>query len=66
MTIDVYTRTAKFAELKNYCHHARSTDFMEVCEWHNGEGFDVTINDRTFQVTYGQWDCLQALVNYKP
>ena len=36
MTIDVYNRVAKFAELKNYCPHARSTDFMEVCEWKNG------------------------------
>ena len=65
MTIETYTRSAKFAELKAYCHHASDSDFMEVCEWHNGEGFDVTINNRTMQFTYGQWDCLQVLVNYK-
>ena len=65
MTVETYTRKAKFAELKAYCHHATDTDFMEVCEWHNGEGFDVTINNRTLQFTYGQWDCLQVLVNYK-
>ena len=65
MTIEVYTRKAKFAELKAYCLHASDGDFMEVCEWHNGEGFDVTINDRTLQFTYGQWDCLRVLVNYK-
>ena len=65
MTIEAYTRKAKFAELKAYCHHASPTDFMEVCEWSNGEGFDVTINNRIYQFTYGQWDCLQVLVNYK-
>ena len=65
MTIEVYNRKAKFAELKAYCHHASPTDFMEVCEWGNGEGFDVTINNRTMKFTYGEWDCLRVLVNYK-
>ena len=42
-------------------------DFMEVCEWHNGEGFDVTIGtSQQFSLTQGQWaPCLQALVNYR-
>jgi hypothetical protein len=38
---------------------------MEVCEWHNGEGFDVTVNDQVTSITWGQWECLQALVAYK-
>lgn len=65
MTIDTYSRKAKFAELRPYDHTAKEHDFMEVCEWHNGEGFDVAIGDRAFQLTWGQWECLQVLVSYK-
>jgi hypothetical protein len=65
MTIETYNRKARFAELKPYDNFAGDDDFMEVCEWHNGEGFDVTIDNRQFQLTWGQWECLQVLVNFK-
>lgn len=65
MTIETYNRKARFSELKPYDHFASTADFMEVCEWHNGEGFDVTINNRVVSFTLGQWECLQVLVNYK-
>lgn len=65
MTIDTYNRKARFAELKPYDNFAKDDDFMEVCEWHNGEGFDVTLNNRVISFTWGQWECLQVLVNYK-
>jgi hypothetical protein len=65
MPIDTYNRKAKFTQLKLYDLFAKDDDFMEVCEWHNGEGFDVTINDRVVSFTWGQWECLLVLVNYK-
>ena len=65
MAIETYTRKARFAELKAYDSFADKDDFMELCEWHNGEGFDVTIDNRHFSLTWGQWECLQVLVNYK-
>jgi hypothetical protein len=48
MTIEVYNRKARFAELRPYDAFADASSFMEVCEWHNGEGFDVTIDNRQF------------------
>ena len=60
-----YTRKAKFTELKPYDHLAKESDFMEVTEWHNGEGFDVTISERHFHMTWGEFEALQALVHYK-
>jgi hypothetical protein len=66
--VEQYDRSARFTELKPYCHHSREGDFMEVCEWHNGEGFDVTIGTsqhQQFSLTQGQWECLLALVNYR-
>jgi hypothetical protein len=63
--VEVYQRQARFTELRPYDHTAKEHDFMEVCEWHNGEGFDVTVNDQVTSITWGQWECLQALVAYK-
>jgi hypothetical protein len=63
--IDTYNRKAKFTELKLYDHTAKEHDFMEVCEWNNGEGFDVSINEKLCSFTWGQYECLQALVTYK-
>ena len=66
--IKVDKRLSKFTELKPYCHHAKESDFAEVCEWSNGEGFDFTLStrgDQKFSLTYGEWDALQALVAYK-
>ena len=60
-----YQRKAKFTELKKYCHLAKEHDYIEVCEWHNGEGFDVSINDRHFQLSWGEFEALQACVFFK-
>lgn len=62
----LYKRNAVFTELKPYCHLASDTSFMEVCEWENGEGFDVTVNDRfSFSLTYGELDALIVLTKVK-
>ena len=60
-----YKRTAKFTELKTYCHLAKDDDFIEVTEWYNGEGFDVATGDKQFQLTWGEFEALQALVHHK-
>ena len=60
-----YERKARFTELKPYDILAKEHDFMEVCEWSNDEGFDVTKNEQQFSLTWGQWECLQALVAFK-
>jgi hypothetical protein len=38
---------------------------MEVTEWNNGEGFDVTIGKKIIGFTWGEFEALQALVAYK-
>lgn len=64
--IENYTRKAKFTELKAYCHHSKDDDFMEVCEWYNGEGFDVVVSDKQkVSFTWGEWEALQVLINYR-
>jgi len=60
-----YTRKTVFADLKKHCAFAKEHDFIEVTEWINGEGFDVTIdstNKETFSLTNGQYKLLKKLV----
>ena len=69
MAIEVSKRRAVFAELKPYCHHGGEHDYMEVTEWSNGEGYDIVIDRKRgsekFSLTYGEWELLQVLMNYK-
>lgn len=71
MSIEAGKVEEKFLDnLRDYCQFAKGADHMSVTEWSNGEGFTVTISskvmgDRLFQLTYGEWDALVALVSYK-
>ena len=67
--IQTSKRRAVFSELKKYCHHSGSNDYMEVTEWSNGEGWDININRKSgsenFSLTYGEWELMQVLINWK-
>jgi len=69
MTIHVSNRKAIFANLKPYCHFAQLDDYIEVTEWSNGEGVDINISrrsgDEKFTLTWGEWELLQVLMNWK-
>jgi hypothetical protein len=61
-------RNTAFGELKPFCMFAKGSDFIEVTEWSNLEGFDVTISDnmgnRTFSLTDGEFTALKKLVKF--
>lgn len=64
--MEFYNRKAVSAPLKEYCHLAKEHSLMEVTEWHNGEGFDVSIDDnKHYSFTYGEFDLLSVLVKIK-
>lgn len=48
--------------LKKYDFLAKDSDFIEVTEWANGEGWDISINDKIFQLTMGELDAINYLV----
>jgi hypothetical protein len=63
--IDIYERRAGFVELKKFDVHSKKDDFVEIVEWHNGEGFDVEISSdlpQRFQLTYGAFDAIKKLI----
>lgn len=59
------TRKTVYTELKNYCHLAKPDDTVEVCEWSNGEGFDISFSDRTLSLTYGELQAIEVLTKVK-
>ena len=69
MSIEVSNRRAVFAGLKDYCMHSGDHDYMEVTAWANGEGFDINIDRKRgmerFSLSYGEWELLQVLMNWK-
>lgn len=47
--------------LRKYDHLAKENSFIEITEWGNGEGWDITIDDRMMSLTWGQLDAIQYL-----
>ena len=62
--MEKYNRNSVFTELEKYDHLAKEYDYIEVCEWHNGEGFDVSIGspEKIFSLTCGQFDALKKVI----
>ena len=50
-------------KLSKYDYHSNrnSDDFIEVTEWANGEGIAVAINEKVYELTYGQLDAINYL-----
>ena len=47
--------------LRKYDHLAQENSFIEITEWGNGEGWDITIDDHMMSLTWGQLDAIQYL-----
>ena len=60
--MELYERKAVNDSLKKYDHLAKNSDFIEVTEWANGEGWDISLNDRLISLTYGQLEAIKYLV----
>jgi hypothetical protein len=65
---EVYARKSAFTPLEGYCYFARKDDYIEITEWSNGEGFDVSIlsisGEKSFSLTGGEFDALNQLVEF--
>jgi hypothetical protein len=66
--VNEYQRNSIFAKLKQYCTFSfnKDSDYIEVTEWANGDGFDVDIETsqrQRFQLSWGQYKALKNLIN---
>lgn len=55
------TRKSVSSDLRVFDILAKERDFIEVTEWVNGEGYDITINDRIISLTHGQLSAINYL-----
>ena len=63
MGIESYKRNAACCNLIDFDPmFADESDFVEVCEWKNGAGYDVAINDTHYAFTYGEFKAIEYLV----
>lgn len=61
--IETYTKRAVCCSLNEFDPiFATESDFIEVCDWKNGEGYDITINDKNYSLTIGELEAINYLV----
>ena len=55
-------RKSVFADLNVFDYTAKENNFIQVTEWPNGEGWDISINDDIiFSLTQGQLEAINYL-----
>lgn len=59
--MDIVSRKSINDNLRKYDHLAKENSFIEITEWSNGEGWDITIDDHMMSLTWGQLDAIQYL-----
>lgn len=57
-----YEKKTVMDDLKKYDYLSKDTDYIEVSEWNNGEGWDIVINGRYIHLTYGELKAINYLV----
>jgi len=66
---EIDSRASILTSLKDYCVLCDDNDYINVCEWGNGEGVDVSIytsrnGEQMFSLTYGQLKALKKIAKY--
>ena len=57
-------RTSVKDDLRKYDHLANKDSIIQVTQWANGEGWDISINDEpVISLTWVQLDAINYLVN---
>ena len=63
--IQSYKKNALFCDLKDFDYMSKEHGYVEITEWHNGEGVDVNVynyTDRTISLSYGEFKLIKKLI----
>lgn len=60
--IEINTRKSASCDLSLFDCLAKEESFVEVTEWANGEGYDITIDSKMISLSYGELDAINYLV----
>lgn len=50
-----------YDDLQKYDCLKSKSSFIEITEWTNGEGWDITIDEKIFSLTYGELGAIKYL-----
>ena len=59
----VYRKSVS-CDLKIFDPSALPSSFIEVTEWTNGEGWDITIDDKRISLHYTELDAINYLIKH--
>lgn len=63
--MEIKNRKSVYDNLKIYDYLCNDEDkIIEVTEWTNGEGWDITIGERVISLTGGELDAINFLTKY--
>lgn len=62
--MEANNRKSVWSDLNKFDVLAKEHDFIEVTEWTNGEGWDVTINEKILSLSCGQLEAIDYLTKY--
>lgn len=62
MNIKINSRKSINDDLQKYDPLKNKSSFIEITEWTNGEGWDIAINERIFNLTYGELEAINYLI----
>lgn len=63
MSLEIKKRACIFDDLKKYDYLAEESDFIEITEWANKEGWDISFKDKILSLSIGQLDAINYLTN---
>lgn len=59
---EIYNKKSVMDNLKKYDYLAKDDDYIEVTQWYNGEGYDISMKDDVlFSLTIGQLEAINYL-----
>ena len=62
--VEFSERTSVKDDLRKYDHLANKDSIIQVTQWSNGEGWDISIDDEpVISLTWGQLDAINYLTN---
>lgn len=54
-------RKSVTAKLSKYIYGSKDSDFIEMTEWTNGEGYDICIIDKLISLSYEELEAINHL-----
>lgn len=57
----INNRKSIYDDLQKYDCLKNKSSFIEITEWTNGEGWDITIDEKIFSLTYEELEAIKYL-----